>query len=112
MSFQLDDVYVVEPSGTRICQIRSLRNGEHFFLRAKGNVSLVDFFGPGGQGHGYTVHIQTAEGKVDLPVKSNTFYLTDDTITLCVPPEDRHLLNNIETGTRFILAFTRLESDY
>ena len=46
MSVNYDDIYVIEPGGTRICEIRNLRNGEQVFFRVKGNVSLVDFFGP------------------------------------------------------------------
>ena len=106
MSFQLDDIYIIEPIETRICEISLLQDGEQIFFRVKGNMSLVDFFGPGGRGCEYSFHFQTAEGTVELPVLSNTFYLTCDTITLGVPPSGRHLLNNIKKGTRFILAVT------
>ena len=107
MNFNLDELYIIEPIRSRVCAIGRRKCGEHLFLRAEGNRSLVDFFGPGGKGHDYTVHIQTDEGKVEIPVGSNTYYLTENTITLIVPSSGRHILNNIEEGTRFIFAMTR-----
>lgn len=111
MSIQLDEIYIIEPIKTRICEIRLLNDGEQLFFGTKGNVSLVDFFGPGGKGFDFTIHIQTAEGKVELPVESNTSYLTEDSITLSVPLAGRQILKNIEEGTRFIVAFTRPAGD-
>ncbi len=107
MSIQLDEIYIIEPIKTRICAIRLLNDGEEIFFGTKGNISLVDFFGSGGRGFDFTIHIQTAEGKVELPVERNTSYLTEDSITLSVPLEERQILKNIEKGTRFIVAFTR-----
>ena len=107
MSFELDQIYIIEPNHSEISGIRLLQDGERILFRVKGNVSQLDFYGPCGGGHEYTFHIQTAEGVVELPVESNTFFLTDDSITFSVPPSGRDILNNIEKGTRFIFAVTK-----
>lgn len=111
MNIQLDEVYVIEPIRSRICGIRLLQDGKQILFEVQGKTSLVDFFGPGGKGHDNTFWIQSVEGKVELPVSSTTDYLTENTITLNVPPGGRQLLKNIKSGDRFILAVTKPATD-
>ena len=106
MDSQHDYLYVIEPIKSRITGIRQLRDGKQILFQVEGSKSLVDFFGPGGAGHGRSFCIQSAEGKVELPVASATDYLTEDSITLNVPPEGRQILRNISSGDRFIIAVT------
>ena len=110
MSFQLDKVYIIEPSKSRITGIRLLQDGKQLFFQVEGSLSLVDYYGPSGAGHDRSFWIQTVDGKVELPVASATDYLTEDSITFNVPPEGRQILRNINSGDRFIFAVTAPKS--
>ena len=106
MSFQLDEVYVIEPNQSRVTAIRLLRDGKQIFFQVEGSQSLIDYYGPGGEGHDHSFWIQSVDGKVEFPVASATDYLTEDSITFNVPPEGRQILRNIGSGDRFIFAVT------
>ena len=94
-----------------IVQIRVLLDGAHLSFSVSGSLSLVDYFSSGGKGYNSTVSVQTTEGRLDIPVASSVVDLTHDTITLSVPSSERHILNNITAGTRFIFALHRPEKD-
>ena len=106
MNFQLDDLYEIESTKSRITGIRRLQDGKQILFQVEGSKSLVDFFGPGGAGHDRSFWIQSVDGKVELPVASATDYLTEDSITFNVPPEGHQILRNISSGDRFIVAVT------
>lgn len=110
MTFQLDDLYEIEPIKSRITGIKRLRDGKQILFQIEGSRSLVDFFGLGGSGHDWSFWIQSADGKVELPVASATDYLTEDSITFNVPPAGRLILRNIRSGDRFIVAVTSPKS--
>ena len=110
MTFQLDDLYEVEPIKSRIIGIRRLRDGKQILFQFEGSRSIVDFFGLDGSGHDWSFWIQSVDGKVELPVASATDYLTEDSITFNVPPAGRQILENIRSGDRFIVAVTAPKS--
>ena len=111
MSIRLQIHYEIEQTRARISHIQNLQNGELLSFGTDGNLSLADYFGPGGKGNDCTVSIQTVEGRFDIPVAGNTVVLTDDTITLSVPSSGRGILNNIDEGDRFIFAIHRPAKD-
>ncbi len=103
----LEVSFEIEGTHATIDRIGTLNDGELLSFSASGTLSLDDYFGIGGRGHECSVSIQTAEGRVDIPVASNTVSLTNDTITLKVPAAGRAILKKITSGTRLIFAIHR-----
>lgn len=107
MSAWIEIQYQLEQSKATIDRIQTLDDGAVLSFSASGSLSIADYFGAVGRGHDSTVSIQTTEGRVDIPIASNTISLTDDTITLNVPQDGRGIVNNIAEGTKFIFAIHR-----
>ena len=101
----------LEPVKATVVEIAVPQEGALLSFRVRGNLSLVDYFGPKGKGADSIVAVQTLEGRVDIPVKDNIESIADDNIVLRVHEAGQSILQNITEGTRFIFAVARPKAD-
>ena len=71
-----------------------------------GPLSLRDYFGGSGDGSDLTIHVQTASGTARFAA-SDVDSAGNGYINVNVPASARDVLAGIESGDRFLLAFTR-----
>ena len=74
----------LEPVKATVVEIAVPREGALLSFRVRGNLSLVDYFGPKGKGADSIVAVQTVPSNSadvpDIPVKDNIESIADDNI--------------------------------
>ena len=96
---------------TPITRIGASQDGAILSLGANGPRSLAQYFGPAGEGHTLTLHVQTIHGKITFSVADSIISIGDKHVDFNVPMSGRKLLADISSGDRFILAMSKPISD-